>query len=85
MSAEEGDIESLSRHLGERLGQGDPEALKEIFDQFASAVTSRLRARFGRVLDASDLDDVVSQALLRCGPIGIVTIPIELRCIPGFT
>ncbi len=65
MSEDETEIGSLSQSLGERLRHSDGEALKEVYDRYATAVTSRLKVRFGNVLDDSDLDDVVSQALLR--------------------
>jgi RNA polymerase sigma factor (sigma-70 family) len=65
MSEDAAEIELLSRSLGERLRQGDTQALKEVFDRFAPAVTTRLKARFRQVLNDSDLDDVVSQAWLR--------------------
>ncbi|HEX4145611.1 MAG TPA: sigma-70 family RNA polymerase sigma factor [Pirellulales bacterium] len=65
MSEDAAEIELLSRSLGERLRRGDAEALKEVFDRFAPAITTRLKARFRQVLNDSDLDDVVSQAWLR--------------------
>ncbi len=58
-------LTKLSRALSGRLQRNDGEALREIYDLFSPAVRGRLAHQFRGVLGESDLDDVMSTALLR--------------------
>ena len=59
--------DAVDRLLAKRMRNGDERTLVELLDRSGTEVRARIIQRFGRVLSADEVEDVLSRALFCLG------------------